>query len=49
MQAKADERVATLEKENVALKVQAANASQRAEELERQLSSCKVLLHKYLL
>ena len=49
MQAKADERVAALEKENVALKVQAADASRRAEELEKQLSSCKVLLHEHLL
>ena len=49
MQAEADERVAALEKGNVALKVQATDALQRAEELEKQLSSCKALLHEHLL
>lgn len=49
MQAKADERVAALEKGNVALKVQATDASQRVEKLEKQLSSCKALLHEHFL
>lgn len=39
---KAEERLVAMEKENVALRVQAADASQRAEELQEQLSACKV-------
>ena len=43
VQAKADERVAALEKENVVLRVQAADSKKRAEELQQHLSACQVL------
>jgi len=42
VQAKADERVAALEKENVVLRVQAADSKKRAEELQQQLNACQV-------
>jgi len=45
VQAKADERVAALEKENVVLRVQAADSKKRAEELQQQLSACQVQNH----
>lgn len=43
LQAKADERTAALERENVVLRVQAADSAKRAEELQQQLSACQVM------
>ena len=43
LQARADERFAALEREDVVLRVKAADAAKQAEELQQQLSACQVI------